>query len=99
MLLPEFTLIAFTSAVEPLRMANRLSAEPLYEWQVLTVTGEATDVSSNGPIDSLHNAAAFGHADANNAPFVIEIFIEMEKEHHIPLFQQEHARPPEVQHI
>ena len=42
----EFSLIAFTSALEPLRMANRLSDNALYEWRTLSVTGEAVQASS-----------------------------------------------------
>ncbi|MGI9305553.1 MAG: GlxA family transcriptional regulator [Gammaproteobacteria bacterium] len=39
-------MIAFTSAVEPLRMANRLSGEPLYEWITITENGEPVPASS-----------------------------------------------------
>jgi transcriptional regulator GlxA family with amidase domain len=35
----EFTLIAFSSALESLRMANRLYGAPLYEWKTLSVSG------------------------------------------------------------
>ncbi len=45
-LLPEFTLIAFTSAVEPLRMANRLSGRRLYEWHVVTAAGGPVHASN-----------------------------------------------------
>lgn len=34
MLLPNFTMIAFTNAVEVLRMANYLSGQPIYRWSV-----------------------------------------------------------------
>ena len=48
-LLQEFTLIAFTSAVEPLRMANRLSGKRLYEWKILSLDGGPVH-ASNGLI-------------------------------------------------
>ncbi|WP_409432987.1 GlxA family transcriptional regulator [Litorimonas sp. RW-G-Af-16] len=39
LLLPEFSMIAFTACIEPLRAANRLSREPLYEWTTLSLDG------------------------------------------------------------
>ncbi|HHI82891.1 MAG TPA: GlxA family transcriptional regulator, partial [Rhizobiales bacterium] len=33
-LVPDFTLMPFTSAIEPMRLANRLSGEKLYSWSV-----------------------------------------------------------------
>lgn len=32
LLIPEFSMISFAAVVDPLRMANRLSGKPLYEW-------------------------------------------------------------------
>lgn len=52
-LLPRFSLLAFSSAVEPLRMANRLSSEPLYQWSLIAAHGPGV-ASSNGlvaPVD------------------------------------------------
>lgn len=46
-LVPGFTFLAFASAVEPLRIANQLSQQPLYRWRVLSQTG-ASVVSSSG---------------------------------------------------
>jgi len=40
LLVPKFSMIAVSSAIEPLRMANRLSGEKLYEWPVITIDGE-----------------------------------------------------------
>ncbi len=36
---PTFTLLAFASAVEPLRIANQLSQRPLYAWRTATADG------------------------------------------------------------
>jgi len=44
LLLPQFSMLAFSAAVEPLRAANRLSGRALYDWRILTVDG--------GPIHS-----------------------------------------------
>lgn len=49
-LVPGFTLLAFASAVEPLRIANQLSQRPLYRWRVLSETGEAVVSSSGIPV-------------------------------------------------
>lgn len=39
LLLPKFSLLAFASAVEPLRMANTLSGRALYDWVLLSEDG------------------------------------------------------------
>ena len=46
LLLPQFSMLAFSSAVEPLRAANRLSGENLYNWSILTADGQPIDSSS-----------------------------------------------------
>lgn len=46
LLLPNYSMIAFTAAVEPLRMANRLSGQELYEWSTITHTGEPIEASN-----------------------------------------------------
>lgn len=47
LLLPNYSMIAFASAVEPLRMANRLTGKELYRWLTVTVDGESV-AASNG---------------------------------------------------
>src|SRR3546814_19444019 len=47
LLLPSFTLLSFSSAVEVLRMANHLSGKPIYRWSILHPT-QSSIVSSNG---------------------------------------------------
>lgn len=47
LLVPEYSMIAFASAIEPLRMANRLSKRELYQWTTYTVDGEPV-AASNG---------------------------------------------------
>ena len=46
-LIPDFSLMAFSSAIEPLRLANRLADRKLYDWRVVSVDGNSV-VSSNG---------------------------------------------------
>ncbi|MBN8631721.1 MAG: GlxA family transcriptional regulator [Rhodobacterales bacterium] len=46
-LMPEFTHIAFSCALEPLRIANLVSGKPLYRWSLLSEDGK-TATCSNG---------------------------------------------------
>ena len=47
LLLPEFTLLAFSAALDPLRIANQLSQKPLYRWTLFSETGQPV-LSSSG---------------------------------------------------
>ena len=47
LLLNEFSLIAFASAIEPLRAANRQSGTKIFEWMVASPSG-ASSIASNG---------------------------------------------------
>ena len=49
-LVPGFTLLAFAAAVEPLRIANQLSQQPLYRWRLLSDTGQPVASSSGIPV-------------------------------------------------
>jgi transcriptional regulator GlxA family with amidase domain len=46
-LIPSFSMIAFASAIEPLRLANRLSEKALYEWVLISRDGGPV-TASNG---------------------------------------------------
>jgi transcriptional regulator GlxA family with amidase domain len=48
-LMPEFTHIAFSCALEPLRIANLVSGKPLYRWTLLSEDGK-TATCSNGSV-------------------------------------------------
>ena len=39
LLVPQFSMIAFSSAIEPLRLANRVHGQETFSWQVLSVDG------------------------------------------------------------
>ncbi|HEX2139568.1 MAG TPA: GlxA family transcriptional regulator [Woeseiaceae bacterium] len=58
LLLPDFSMMAFTSSVEPLRAANRLSGKTLYSWRTLSIDGNPVQ-ASNGivivPDGSIHD--------------------------------------------
>ena len=47
LLLNDFTLISLSSAIEPLRMANRICGENDYVWKTLSVTGDAVSASDS----------------------------------------------------
>ncbi|WP_323764135.1 AraC family transcriptional regulator [Marinovum sp.] len=53
LLLPEFTLLAFSSAIDPLRIANQLAGKPLYGWRVFSEEGTPVR-SSTGLEVSVH---------------------------------------------
>ena len=65
LLLDNFSLIAFTSAVEPLRMANQLRGEALYSWATITESGQpircsnGISITPDYSVTKLENANAF----------------------------------------
>ena len=46
MLLPKFSLMAFTSAIEPLRIANRLAEKEIYQWRIASDDGISVTCSA-----------------------------------------------------
>ena len=46
-LVPEFTMMPVTSAIEPLRLANRLSEKSFYKWTMHSVDGKPVAASNN----------------------------------------------------
>jgi transcriptional regulator GlxA family with amidase domain len=59
LLVPQFSMIAFTAAIEPLRLANHLSGRELYRWILLSRDGGAEQASSG-----IRVAVDHGLADA-----------------------------------
>src|SRR5215471_2922748 len=47
LLMPRFSMMAFVSAVEPLRVANRLAGRPLYRWEIVSADGAAVTASNS----------------------------------------------------
>lgn len=45
-LLPNLSMLAFTSAIEPLRIANQLTGKPLYEWRTVSEDGQPVRCSN-----------------------------------------------------
>ncbi len=54
-LLPNFSMMAFASAIEPLRAANRLSQQQLFEWRLLSIDGGPVCASNRIEI-AVHDA-------------------------------------------
>ncbi len=50
-LVPDFSMIAFASAIEPLRIANRLSGRRLYDWPLVSRDGEAVRASNGVAVE------------------------------------------------
>lgn len=67
LLLDKFSLIAFTSVIEPLRLANRFHGDPLYSWTLVSETGD-TAMSSSGV--ELIVDGTMGNLDRNDVVFV-----------------------------
>lgn len=55
-LVPQFSMLAFSSALEVLRMANQLSGQTLYRWTIISSDGQSV-VSSNGIVFSVSHGA------------------------------------------
>ena len=49
--LPRFTLLAFSSAIEPLRIANQLTQQPLYSWNLVSMDGAPVESSAGVRIE------------------------------------------------
>jgi len=47
LLVPKFSMMAFVSALEPLRVANRLAQRTLYRWEILSRDGGPVAASNN----------------------------------------------------
>ena len=46
LLVPNFTMVSFSCAIEPLRMANYLADRELYRWSTLTLNGDPVQASN-----------------------------------------------------
>ena len=51
LVLPRFTLLAFSSAIEPLRIANQLTQAPLYRYRLVSMDGAPVESSAGVRIE------------------------------------------------
>jgi transcriptional regulator GlxA family with amidase domain len=66
LLVPQFSMMAFFSAVEPLRIANRVAGRELYSWHIFSLDG--------GPVEASNGMAVMAEAPmgaVEHFPFVI----------------------------
>jgi transcriptional regulator GlxA family with amidase domain len=57
LLIPKFSMIAFTMALEPLRIANRMLGWPHFHWQLLSADGQPVE-ASNGIAVNVNSSIA-----------------------------------------
>jgi transcriptional regulator GlxA family with amidase domain len=80
-LVPNFSMLAFSSLVEPLRAANRVEDRRLYDWSVYSVDGGPVTASNGVDV-----AAQFSHADVTRMDMaVVCAGLGVEKVDHRPL--------------
>lgn len=60
---PNYSALAFSSAVEPLRMANQLTSRPIYSWPVITLDGQPAASSNGLSVPAEASIDAPGHLD------------------------------------
>ena len=59
LMVPNFSMLAFASAIEPLRSANRMSQRKLFEWVIASENGapvmasNSVEVAANGDLEDL----------------------------------------------
>jgi AraC family transcriptional regulator, glycine betaine-responsive activator len=70
-LIPNLSMIAFTSAIEPLRIANRLSGQELYRWQVVSKSGGPIRASNGVLVMTDQSLADVDLSPGPNRPTVI----------------------------
>ena len=70
LLLDNFSMLAFSSAIEPLRMANQLSGDALYSWATVIENGEPVTCSNGINFQSDYSVATLERYDAFDAVFV-----------------------------
>jgi transcriptional regulator GlxA family with amidase domain len=61
LLVPQFSMMAFSAAIEPLRSANRVTERQLFEWRLVSVDGKEV-TASNGIAIRVHQALDKLHA-------------------------------------
>ncbi|GHC62470.1 GlxA family transcriptional regulator [Neogemmobacter tilapiae] len=49
-LMPKFTMLAFSAAIEPMRIANQLTGQVLFRWETLSENGQPVSCSNGVPV-------------------------------------------------
>jgi AraC family transcriptional regulator, glycine betaine-responsive activator len=61
--LPNYSMIALTSAVEPLRMANRVCRDDVYQWSIVSLDGAPVPASNGLALSPTVSLSAMARAD------------------------------------
>jgi transcriptional regulator GlxA family with amidase domain len=61
--LADYSMIAVTNAVEPLRMANRVSGQRFYDWRIVTLDGRPATASNGLMLTPTERLADVGRVD------------------------------------
>jgi len=76
LLVPQFSMMSFSAAIEPLRSANRQDGRTLYEWQLVSVDGRRVEASNGIAID------VDGAVDALGRPDMLVVCASLEPTRH-----------------
>ena len=61
--LPRYSMIALTNAVEPLRMANIVTGQPVYDWSIVSIDGAAATASNGLTLSPTRSLDELGAVD------------------------------------
>lgn len=64
-LIPNFSMIALSGVVEPMRLANRISGKTLYEWETASRDGQPVVASNGMPIGADRSVTEYPKAPSN----------------------------------
>src|SRR5688500_5213112 len=70
-LVPNFSMIAFAAALEPLRIANRMANQELYSWQIVSRNGGSVRASNGCVVATEQSLAEVAIGSGRNCPTVI----------------------------
>ena len=79
LLLPKFSMMAFVSAVEPLRVANRLAGAELYRWEIVSLDGTSIVASNGMALVADRQLAQFGRGPSRYRTVVVGAGFEPEQ--------------------
>ncbi|HKD55391.1 MAG TPA: GlxA family transcriptional regulator [Steroidobacteraceae bacterium] len=61
--LPRYSMIALSNAVEPLRMANIITGQTVYEWSIVSIDGQPTPASNGLQLSPTSSLEHIGNVD------------------------------------
>lgn len=70
-LVPNFSMIAFAAALEPLRIANRMANRELYAWRIVSKDGGSVRASNGCVVTTEQSLAAVAIGSGRNSPTII----------------------------